>query len=248
MTTPDSEHIRELLVPYSLHVLSEDEARTVRRALEQSAQLRDELREIEATAASLVTGAVELETAPAFIKARVLESIGAAERTSTSSLRRAQRRGRWQTLVPSVLAAGFAGACVVLAIFAVSLHSDLDDATKELDGARDRASAIPSDMSLQTVSTSGAMAPATGKLIRIASDRYVLLLNNVPNPGVGNSWQVWTADSKGGIANVGQWVNGSATQAILVSSSDIRQIMVSHEKTLRAVTRPSSAPMAEVSI
>jgi hypothetical protein len=248
MTINGDEHIRELLVPYSLGLLSDDEARDVRVALDASSELRSELAEIEAAGATLVRGAVQMETAPAVLRARVLDSIGAADRSSASARRRADRRVRWRTLVPSAIAAGCAGACAVLAVVAISFHNDLDTANHKLDAAAEQRRSVPADLSLHTVSTTGDMKPASGQLIRIASDRYVLLLHDVPDPGVGNSWQIWTANSRGKVANVGKWVDGASTQAILVSGDDIHTVMISHEPTRRDATQPSSAAMAQVSI
>lgn len=257
--------IRELLVPFALGELVDGELRRVQAALDASPELRGELAAIEETNARLIVGSVAHVAAPAALRGRVLDAIGAADRRAVEPDAAAapaaatvhgpvvtpaapSRRWRWPRIVVPALAGGFAVACIALGLVATSLNDDLDAANRRLDGLERRAAEARAASDSVPVSTHGDMAPASGQLIRIGSDRWVLLMRDVPDPGAGNSWQVWTADDDGNIRNVGQWVAGASSQALLVTEADIRQVMVSFETTEQPVPTPGSEPVMSVEV
>lgn len=258
--TNHAEHddIRELLVPFALGELSDGELARVQRALDGSPSLRSELAAIEETSARLILGRVAEVEAPPALRGRVLDAIGVAGSRSSVNERAAAAatsRGRtlrswsWPRLAVPALAGGFAAACIVLAVVTFGLKDDLDDANQRIGTLQSRMDESREQAKdTLTVSTHGDMSPASGQLVRVSDDRWVLLMNDVPDPGQGNSWQVWSADAKGNIRNIGQWVAAARSQALVVDTGDIRQVMVSFEHTEKPVPTPSTEPVMSVKV
>jgi hypothetical protein len=249
--------IRELLLPYSLDLLEPGERARVEQALAADPALRTELASFEEVGARLVSG-VELTPAPPQLRGRVLDAIhqgvdrDAVAPTPVASLAHARERRRRRFVMPA-FAGGLAVACLALAVVAVSLRNDLDSARSRADrlaAAANSARGQQNELAGAThyaVSTNDGFAKASGSLIQVSRDKWILLFNDVPSPGVGKSWQVWTADSNGLIQNVAQWSTGS-TQLIVLDRADIKEVMVSYEPTTRPAPVPSSAPVADVKV
>jgi hypothetical protein len=251
--------IRELLLPYSLDLLEPGDRARVEQALAADPALRSELASVEDIGAQLV-GGVELTPAPPQLRGRVLAAIqhGVAHDDSDVAataapipITSAPSRRRFRFAMPA-LAGGLAAACIALAVVSVSLRSDLDSARDRADRLAAEADGkdVPPGLDGAThyaVSTNSGFAKASGSLIQVSKDKWILLFNDVPAPGVGKSWQVWTADSNGLIQNVAQWSTGS-TQLIVLDRADIKEVMVSYEPTTRPAPVPSSAPVADVKV
>lgn len=264
----DNLEIRELLLPYALRELDAADRERVERALDRDADLRRELEVLEAVGARVVSG-TELTPAPPAMKGRVMAAVRAGadrppvdaaapatepEPRAISSARSAPRRS-WFAM--PAFTGSLVAACLVLAVVAFDLGRDLDAAERRADRL-ERAAEQPGpgddgppagfeDAQPFPVATSGKLEAAQGSLIRIADDKWLLAISNVPSPGVGRSWQVWTASSRGMISNVAQWSTGG-TQLIVLDDPDIVEVMVSFEPTTRPVPTPTLPPVADVKV
>ncbi|MCW2973873.1 MAG: hypothetical protein JWN72_2146, partial [Thermoleophilia bacterium] len=200
--TPHSDahdELAELLVPYALGLLDDADAVRVQAALDTDPALRDEYAAIQATSAALV-GSVPIVPAPASVRTRVFEAIGAAEQRAQEPIEApvapvvpitrasGRRRPRFAAFALPAFAAVSAAACIALAVVAINLNNDLDDTRGKL--AR-TGTAADAGFAPHMVSTSGELAPASGALLKVADGQYVLMLRDVPDPGLGKSWQVW---------------------------------------------------------
>ncbi|MCB0879058.1 MAG: anti-sigma factor [Thermoleophilia bacterium] len=265
--TPD-EAIRELLVPYALRELEPADRARVERALEHDPDLRAELDQIEAAGVALVEQ-LPRHAAPQRVKSNVMAAVRASAQAAAEQEALAAgaptfeadaapaRRPRRRWLGAPAFSAALAAACVVLAFVAFDLNGKLDKANDRADrlarsasSGADGAGGPPagfSDATMHTVSTTSSFGSATGSLIRLSDDKWLLAFNDVPEPAKGRSWQVWTADSGGTIRNVAQWDKGE-TQLVMLDSSDIVEVMVSYEPTLEPAPAPSSAPVADVKV
>jgi hypothetical protein len=251
----EHQELPELLVPYALGQLDAAAATRVKRALDTDPELRAQYAEIEAVGARLAAS-VPAVAAPPALRSRVLDAVAAAAVPHPVEPLRRERvqRSRWRFALPS-LAAGFAAATLVLAGVAINLDRKLDDTASDLKAATSEGAGRPSGApagfegsTIHPVSTSGDMAPASGSLINVGGDQMLLVLRDVPEPGEGNSWQVWTADSDGTIQNVAQWISGGETQIVAIDRTDITEVMVSFEETTTPVPAPTSAPVADVKV
>lgn len=267
----DHDEIRELLLPHALGQLGPADVARVEAALARDERIRAEFAALQRLGARIVSG-VEQEQAPAALKARVMERVrtgaehkspGATavpaspdlveEREQAPVRLDSRRRRRWFEM--PALTASLAAACVLLGVFTFNLGEQLDAAQERAERLEERAedqegAAPPAgleDARPYTVATSGEFGQATGSLIRVAEDKWILLFSDVPSPGVGKSWQVWTAHENGLVRNVAQWNTGD-TQLLVLDRADIVEVMVSYEDTTRAVPAPTSAPVADVKV
>ena len=250
-----------LLVPYALGLLDEAETLRVERVLKQDAALRAEYDEIQQTGAQLV-GSVPLVRAPDSVKARVFEAIGAAdhhpERGEASQVAapapladaraRSTRRSQWRGFALPAFAGAAAAACVALALVVIGLHDDLDAANSKLSRETRTMQAQVDEMAPHRVSTNAEMASAHGALLRVGKDSWVLVLRDVPDPGFGKSWQVWTKDQQDKVRNVAQWVDDGNTRFVMLESGDISEVMVSLENTTLPRPSPGGPPVATVRV
>lgn len=259
---PQHDQMKELLLPYAVGELSTGERTRVQHALDVDADLRRELEMIEAVGARIITGAVEVTPAPPELKGRVMTAIragsdrppvdaAAASQPRAIGSARSARRPRWSAM--PAFAGGLAAACLVLAVVAFDLGRELDAAERRaerLERAVDERGEEPAGLEGAepfAVSTSGNFESAQGSLIRISDGKWLLAVRDVPSPGVGRSWQVWTASSSGIVRNVAQWSSGG-TQLVVLDNADIVQVMVSFESTTRPAPSPTLPPVADVKV
>lgn len=264
------EDIRGLLALYALRQLDERDQVRVERALAADPELRRELGQYEHVAARLADGITPV-SAPASIKHNVMASVrasaahrnggtiddiaAAAEsaRPAPERTSRARDRARRRWFTAPAFTGAMAAACLLLAVVAIDLGRELDAANMRadrLERAAEEGAGTPPGFENATphpVDTSGEFASATGSLIQVSEDKWILAFNDVPTPAVGRSWQVWTADSNGLIENVAQWKSGD-TKLLVLDRADIVEVMVSYEPTTRPVPVPSSAPVADVKV
>jgi len=258
--TTDDEHrqeIREQLLPYALRELGPDDRMRVEEALDGDPTLRRELEDVEAAGARLMASVPHVP-APASLKGRVLSAVSAgADRPdlakSPAVVPITQARSAWRGQIAPFGIAGLAAACIALALVSFGLDRDRDSERARADrleqqAGEERASGGFLGVSSRELTTSGSMQSATGSLIRVSEDKWILLLRGVPAPGVGRSWQIWTADSRGQIRNVAQWLDGGDTRVVVLDRSDIKQVMVSLEPTTRPAPVPSSDPVVNINV
>ena len=96
------------------------------------------------------------------------------------------------------------------------------------------------------VSTNGEFKGATGRVLKV-DGQYLLMIENMPAPEPGTSWQVWTAEGND-VRNVAQWTDGRRIQLLVVEDPNVEQLMISHERTTQPVATPGSAPLANVKV
>lgn len=258
------DEIRELLPLYALQQLDERDQVRVERALAADPELRRELGAFEHVGARLADS-ISPASAPASIKQNVMASVRAsaahrnggtiddiADAAESARPAAARARRRWFSPGPAFTGA-MAAACIVLAVVTINTAQDLESANLRADRLEKSAQApagAPAgfeDARPHTVSTTGAFEGATGSLIQVSKDKWILAFNDVPTPAVGKSWQVWTADSNGLIENVATWKSGD-TQLLVLDRADIVEVMVSYEPTTRPAPVPSRAPVADVKV
>lgn len=264
--TPDP---RELLVPYVLGELAGDEREQLERQLASDAALRAELQELERTSLQLLT-ALPQHAPPPALKSRVLDAIDAAAAgpeqrlaaepqpepakpaaasTAPKTQRPERTEGGWLaslrerfTLGPA-FGGAFAVGCLILLALLVDTRSSLNDTREQLAVAQQQAQQAPATT---TVSTNGPLDGARGKLVH-DGDQLLLVFEQMPSPGEGASWQVWTADTSGKLTNVAQWTGSSSSHVVTIDdASTVDEVMVSREQTQSPVAAPSGAPVAAV--
>lgn len=262
-----AEHMHDDLVAYALGHLDDAARARVVEALDADPTLRAELDSIEATGALLLAGGIERHRAPPALRSRVMDSVLAgADRGSVSYLPRTApeldarasqgqvgwRGRRWW----HAATAGLAAACVALAAVAMGLRQDLDAAQERASRLATPAPAEQGatrpvgfeDATSHTVEMTGGFEQARGSLIRVADEQWILLLRDIPSPGPGESWQVWTADEDGDIENIARWADGASSRVILIDDDDIVEVMVSHETTTESIPTPVGATVADVKV
>lgn len=172
--------------------------------------------------------------------------------TPSPQRRSAERSGAswWQSFkdrfaVGPALTGALALGCVVLLALLVDTRGSLNE-TKDQLALEQTTPSQTAPATTRVVETQPAFNGARGRLVR-DGDQWVLVFENVPSPGNGASWQVWTADQKGKISNVAQWTTDESTHVLSIEDADqIDQVMISHEKTPDPVAAPSGAPVAAV--
>jgi hypothetical protein len=252
--TQHHEEMRTLLVPFSLRLLDADERAAVERALESDASLRRELSEIEEGGAALL-GTLPRVSAPPTIKSSVMSSVRASAEQAMAadpvsiadapSARTGRRRRSWFT--SPAFSGALAVACVALAVVAIDLNRDLNAANERADDFSIASAPELAYATKHTVATTDQFKDASGSLIRITDDKWLLAFKDVPEPAKGRSWQVWTATSAGEFSNVAQWSSGD-THLLVVDSDDIVEVMVSYERTTEPAPAPSSDPVADIKV
>ncbi len=274
MTDADRhDELRDLLPLYVLQQLDEHDQVRVERALAADPDLRRELGDYERTTERLAEG-MPRHAAPASIRASVMSSVRAsAAHMAGGSIddiaaaaesarpadelagRRGRRAGRRSWFTAPAFTGALAAACLNHADVAIDRGRDLDAATDRADRLERDAGGPPAggappgfeDARPYTVTTSSQFEESTGSLVRISDDKWILMINNVPAPEVGKSWQVWTANSSGLIENVAQWHTGD-DHLLVLDSPDIVEVMVSYEPTTRPVPTPSDVLVADVKV
>lgn len=274
MTPPrnidDAPDPRELLVPYVLGELDDRQRDQLEQQLASDAELRAELRELESTSLELLMAAPQHAPPPA-LKARVLDAIDAAtgpehqaapapvadvasKPAPAVAARQPARADRgngsgWLgslrerfTLGPA-FGGAFAVGCLILLALLVDTRSSLNETRDQLAAVQQQAQRAPA---MTTVSTNGPLDRARGKLVR-DGDQLLLVFEQMPSPGEGASWQVWTADKQGQLTNVAQWTGSSSSHVVTIDDADsVDEVMVSREQTQSPVEAPSGAPVAAV--
>jgi hypothetical protein len=259
----DDEEIRELLVPYALQQLDADERAAVEHALAQDAGLRRELGEIEQGGALLLDRMPRVQ-APASVKAGVMAAVRSSGSARTidpvaaparTDARSAMRRARHRWFGGPALSGALAAACLLLAVVAVGLDRELGAANERVQqlerATTDDAATIPAALAgaePHTVLTTHEFSSATGTLIRVSEDKWLLAFNDVPEPAAGRSWQVWTAHESGVVQNVAQWHEGGESQLLVLDSDDIIEVMVSYEPSTEPAPEPTGEPVADVRV
>jgi hypothetical protein len=258
--------VHELLVPYALQQLDGSERAAVERALERDPDLRRELDDVQ-HAGTLLLERLPRQAAPASVRAGVMAAVrGSAQSASTVDVASdsparpgpARRRARQRWFSGPAFSGALVAACVLFAVVAVNVSRDLDAANVRVErleravaDARQQPATIPAgfaDAEPHSVPTTHEFSSASGSLIRVSDETWLLAFNDVPEPAKGRSWQVWTAHESGEVQNVAQWHTGGKSRLLVLDSDDIVEVMVSYESTTEPAPAPTGEPVADVKV
>jgi anti-sigma factor RsiW len=183
MTTANDIH--DLVAPYALDALDDDERTEFERHLESCGRCRDELRELQEGAAALAWAAEGPEPS-AELRERILRRAHAEGQGEAQVIQFRPRR-RW--LAPALGAAAAAAACVavVLGLWGVSLQNDLDH-QRDLAAAQADALAVVGDAGAQVVPLDG----AEGSLVVARNGRAALVVCGLGPAPSGETYMAWT--------------------------------------------------------
>jgi anti-sigma factor RsiW len=173
--------IHDLVAPYALDALDDEERAEFERHLESCSRCRDQLRELQEGAAALAWAAEGPEP-PAELRERILQ-----EARGEGQVIPFRPRRRW--LAPALGAAAAAAAviAVVLGLWGVSLQNDLDH-QQDLAAAQSEALQIVADQGAQTVPLDG----AEGSLVVARNGRAALVVCGLGPAPSGETYMAWT--------------------------------------------------------
>jgi anti-sigma factor RsiW len=177
---PTANDIHDLVAPYALDALDENERAAFERHLADCERCTRELEQLQGTAASLAWGAEGAEPPPD-LRDRILAS--ARSEAQVVPLR---PRRRW--VAPALGFAAVAAACVAvgLGLWATSLSSDLDR-ERDLRAAQGRALEVVGDPQARVVPLSG----ADGSLVVAGSGRAAVVVCGLDPAPSGETYQAW---------------------------------------------------------
>jgi anti-sigma-K factor RskA len=181
----------DLTAAYSLHALEAEEREAYEEHLAQCARCRDELAQLQESAAALAW-AVEAPAPPAALRARILAEASAGRENVVPLPLRARRA--WQAA-----AAVAACAAVGLGVWAATLHNSLGTAR-----AHESALQIVVDPSSHTVAlTGGRGMVAVGR-----NGVGVLVVDRLPAAPDGKTYEAWVIPRGGKPQRAGTFDGG----------------------------------------
>jgi anti-sigma factor RsiW len=160
----------ELVAPYALNALDGDERRAFEAHLASCERCRSELASLLETVAALGVAAAG-PPPPPDLRGRILEATR-EERVVVVPLRRRE----WPVRAALGVAAA---AALVLALWSVSLRSDLDATRERLAVLADPAA------------RSSPLEGATGRLVVAADGRAALVVSGLAAPPEGRTYELW---------------------------------------------------------
>lgn len=173
--------IHDLVAPYALDALEDEERAEFERHLESCGRCRDQLRELQEGAAALAWAAEGPEP-PAGLRERILQ-----ETRKEAQVIPFRPRRRWLAPALGAAAAAAAVVAVALGLWAVSLQSDLDD-QRDLAAAQEDALQIVADRGAQVVPLEG----AEGSLVVARNGRAALVVCGLGPAPSGETYMAWT--------------------------------------------------------
>jgi anti-sigma factor RsiW len=178
---PTTNDIHDLVAPYALDALDDEERAEFERHLDGCERCTQELRELQGTAGSLAWASIGPPPPPE-LRGRILES--ARGEAQVVPLR--PRRG-WVTPVLGAAAAAAACVAIGLGLWAASLSNELDR-EHDLRAAQDRALEIVEDRGAQVVPLNG----AEGSLVVARNGLAALVVCGLDPAPTGELYMAWT--------------------------------------------------------
>jgi anti-sigma factor RsiW len=177
---PTANDIHDLVAPYVLDALDEDERAEFERHLAGCDRCTSELQELQGTAAALAWGTASADP-PDGLRDRILER--ARSEAQVVPFRR--RRG-W--VAPTLGLAAAAAACVAvgLGLWAASLSNDLDR-ERDLSAAQAKALEVVGDPAAKVTPLKG----ASGSLVVGSSGRAALVVCGLDPAPSGQTYEAW---------------------------------------------------------
>jgi len=220
---------------YALGALDAEDATAFAAHLEGCRACREELRELQATAAAVALAAPQVSPPPA-LRERIMRDVRAgAELRGAASVPRApaRPRARWRALVTvrPAIAAAIACALLALGVGAGLLAQGGGEDTRTLAAL---------------VGARGASAS-----LRVRGDEGSLVVDRMPSPPAGDVYQVWVVKADGRPRPTHTLFNvrddGRATVAIDASLDGVRQVLVTSEPSGGSQV-PSGDPVITASL
>jgi len=181
----------DLTAAYALHALDAEEREAYEEHLAQCAQCRDELAQLQESAAALAW-AVEAPPPPAALRARILAEASAGRENVVPLPRRARRT--WQAV-----AAVAACAAVGLGVWAATLHNSLGTAR-----AHENALQIAVDPSSHMVALQGKRG-----MVAVGQNGVgVLVVDRLPAAPSGKTYEAWVIPRGGKPVRAGTFQGG----------------------------------------
>lgn len=220
-----SDDIRELFAAYATGIASAAEQRDVEQYLREHPEARAELASFAAISSRLAD-TVDQHEPPVGALAGIHERLGlqhelqqSASSTADiadpreSSDQRVVRLPWWRS---SWASGGCAAAAVAASVFAVAfgltnqqLRGELTDAERSRDSIEQRLSGLerevaglPSSVKTTSFATSGEFRSVANMEMNIQG-HAVLVLQNVPQPRAGRTWQIWHQHQNGQVTTLG---------------------------------------------
>jgi anti-sigma factor RsiW len=178
---PTTNDIHDLVAPYALDALDQEERADFERHLSGCERCTRELAELQETAAALAWAAEGPEP-PGHLRGRILERARGEAQVVPFRPRR-----RW--VAPALGAAAAAAACLAvgLGIWGASLSRDLDH-ERELRAAQTEALELVADRGAKRVPLTG----AEGSLVVAANGRAALVVCGLGPAPSGQTYEAWT--------------------------------------------------------
>lgn len=250
------EHVPELLVAYALGATMGEECARVEAHVAECGACRAELAALQEDAALL--GASAHEAPPLTLRARVLDHVSnqpqhaptSVPLTAPTSIRTRRERRPWRTFAMPACAAAtvlLAVATGVQSMRVSNLRSDLDSA-RRAPKQSPSASAPAGAMLAQdttTIETNGQLAKAVAIVGSTNGSSTMLLLEQMPQPPIGKSWQVWAIDSDGRMLSMSVMEHGAPVAVLQLphTKHPIAAIAITLERAGGA-KQPTTAPLA----
>ena len=175
-----SSDLHELVAPYALHALDDDERERFERHLAGCERCTAELAELQQAVRGLAFAAEGAEPPPE-LRERVLDAARAEGGAEVIPF----RRRRWA--LPAAAAVAAAAACVAigLGIWAASLSRSLDR-ERDAKGAYERAAQL-----LAAKATAKPLSGADGSLLVAADGRAALVVCGLAGAPSGKTYEAW---------------------------------------------------------
>lgn len=194
MSDMERERFDELMEAYALNALPDDERREFEEYLSAHPERQAEVDELNNLAGLLALSPAEQEPSPE-LRRNLMAVVESEARESRAANRRAHRRSMFararDLLRPSRLALG-AAALLIIGLFSwnLLLMDRVDELRSEVAEVREES---PSANIARMVELkgSGPMRGAQVELVRLEGERAVLIAEDLPPIGEGETLQIW---------------------------------------------------------
>ncbi|HEX4362260.1 MAG TPA: anti-sigma factor [Pseudonocardia sp.] len=194
-----SPDVHTLTGAYALDALDELERRRFEAHLAECPDCTQEVDELRATAAKL--GVAAAETPPERLRQRVMAQVAttrqeppAPDAATAATRRRAARRTGWAARLTAAAAGLAAAAAVVLGVVTVRAGAERDAAQTQLAQLEARYAPLAQLASAPDARGDSGTGAHGGTAFVLAShtrDRAVLLVDGLPAPPAGHTYQAW---------------------------------------------------------
>jgi anti-sigma-K factor RskA len=184
--------VESLLGAYALDALEPDERALVERYIAQHPRARAEVDELRETAAILAAAPVAGTSAPPELWTRIARAVGATDGAQDEL---ARRRGRVKWITTAVAAIATAAA-IVLAVVAVSLNNDLDEARQpgdeQIAAAFEHAVDVDGARQVELDAARG-----DARIVVLPDGKGYIVADGLPALDEAETYQLWAVTGEG---------------------------------------------------